>query len=146
LVTTPDSFIVPIDNSVTCWISPEYPVLRFLCEYILCVGVLIFLLIVYTSMGIHLCRKKNLDKSSVRIGRLAGFPVVYCILYLPVSVVRFLSAVKINLPLIVVNFTMCLIVNDGLLNAILYGYTRNIFSKFYKKVTQQVISSSFEVN
>jgi len=134
IITAPAIFFVPIDNKYTCWISADYPELRILLEYGICLAVLLFLLIIYTSMGIYLCRKKNINKSSARIGRLAGFPVVFCLLYLPLSIVRFMNSMGVSPPLIVEDIAKGLLVCDGLFNTILYGYTRNIFLKLYMKL------------
>jgi len=48
--------------------------------------------------------------------------------------VRILNDFGVNLPLQFADVGVCLLVCDGICNAVLYGYTRNIFRKVFTKL------------
>jgi len=135
LIAPLDDFFIPVSNGAWCWISPSFPAARMAMEYVLIVTVMVFLFIVYAYVGFYLWCRKNADSRAKKVVlQLAGFPVIFFIAYSPLAAVRITNGLGVNLPLEMAYVSVCFQACDGVLNALLYGFTRQIFAKLYMKM------------
>lgn len=150
-----------------CWIkrSFEYDlILRTVCFYFIIWGVMIFNTLVYISVISKLKRDygnivEYQSQSSILIKRLATYPIILVVTYLPISIKRIFEIFdEQDLPFWVTCIAAFGISITGLANATVYGFTgpvraavKSIFSKENRAVSlyslyTQNFTASFNTN
>eukprot|EP01129_Flabellula_baltica_P009909 TRINITY_DN4129_c0_g1_i1.p1 TRINITY_DN4129_c0_g1~~TRINITY_DN4129_c0_g1_i1.p1 ORF type:complete len:321 (+),score=41.45 TRINITY_DN4129_c0_g1_i1:673-1635(+) len=146
------------NGGVYCWIGDSHVRDRIEVHYLwvfLTMGVMCILAVVHT---VYLCCNKGNFGEEIdnKVGKLvvtlAGYPIIYAVLYLPVGVARLLIASGVEVSVEVLWLCSCLVISNGFLTAIYYGHTRSIYRKWKsefqgrtlrgKRVTQPEESSS----
>jgi len=126
---------------VWCWVDPYYGLERIFLHYFWIALVLLLLVILYGYMGFKL---NNLIKNSLSLEtnkqskhlktvlrKLAGYPIVYFFVFMPLAIDRFLRVFDVNPPLEYLIFSICLFVSNGFCNSTVYFITRKVYKKYF---------------
>jgi len=124
-----------------CWISQPYDLYRFVLQYLYIYISFVMVVLMYGLMAYKLWRitKFSLatDKASQRknmrkiFKKIAGYPFVYFLSYFPLGTVRLIAwSGHVANPNFVI-FAVITMSLTGFMNAIVYGFSRNIFVRYY---------------
>eukprot|EP01129_Flabellula_baltica_P004915 TRINITY_DN1744_c0_g1_i1.p1 TRINITY_DN1744_c0_g1~~TRINITY_DN1744_c0_g1_i1.p1 ORF type:complete len:311 (+),score=12.15 TRINITY_DN1744_c0_g1_i1:311-1243(+) len=126
----------PVSGGAYCWVTEDFPVERVTLHY-LWMLVSLGVMILFTGINFFYlyCASgtfgRQIDK---KIGglmfALAGYPIIYGLMFLPLAVSRILSLYGVSVPLEVIWFGVVILFGNGAFNAIYYGITRKIFTKW----------------
>jgi len=139
------------NSGAWCWIDPYYPVERIVFHYLYIWLIMIFLAIAYGFMAYRLNaivrNSQTLEKDTNHrrlkkiTKKLAGYPIAYFCIFSPLALERTLSVCGVVVPYDYLIFSMCVFAMNGLSNATIYCYTRNIFQRYKKFVVGERIFS-----
>jgi len=139
------------NNSGTwCWISQPYDLYRFVLQYLYIYMSFIMVVLMYGLMAFKLWRitKYSLatDKASQRknmrkiFKKIAGYPFVYFLSYFPLGTVRLIAwSGHVANPHFVI-FAVITMSLTGFMNAIVYGFSRNIFVRYWHMAKELKLS------
>jgi len=135
-------YYTPVGFNSWCWVSESYPIERITFTYGWLILFSIVLFFLYFHIIITLRHKKSpiLTRNEMKIQKivmkLIGFPVIYFFVFVPLGldrIIGMISSEKVQFPNEYAAFSCCLLVSNGFMNAMLYGYTRKIGQKVRSK-------------
>jgi len=126
------------DVGVWCWISENFESYRFAFHYVWIFIVMILLFLIYSFIAYRIYSvKSSLENQSDQekkwngsLKKLSGYPIVFFFVFFPLALDRLLIAGNQTPPFGYLMFAVCIFVSNGFFNAILYGTTRKVFSRY----------------
>jgi len=127
---------------VWCWITPAYNSYRFSFQYAYIFIIMFLLLVCYAWIGYKLysvtaatsnvstSREKLKARQGKLFKKLAFYPIIFFIVFFPLGLSRILTSFNHVVP-VTYNYTaIAIFVSNGFWNAIVYGFTRNIWGLY----------------
>lgn len=130
-------FYAPLGFGSWCLMNGgAYRLDRFLLHYLWLFIIFVILSILYChviytiqktlskseSTNTNCIKRANLSK------KMIGFPFIFLIANLPMTIERLINAMNITeIPYVYTMIAICLYTSKGVLNSLLYGYTRKLF-------------------
>ncbi|KAG9284699.1 hypothetical protein G9A89_002930 [Geosiphon pyriformis] len=136
-----------------CWISINYPLYRILFHYGIIVLLAVFMVGMYAVMYMSLWRRQNTTQREASrqvlqrtSKKLVYYPVAYVILVFPLAFQRFLAFGGIQMPFPFLVAAGCIFALSGIVNSIIYGFTRHVVTITpnisFRQVQKRPISTS----
>eukprot|EP01129_Flabellula_baltica_P001550 TRINITY_DN1150_c0_g1_i4.p1 TRINITY_DN1150_c0_g1~~TRINITY_DN1150_c0_g1_i4.p1 ORF type:complete len:358 (+),score=34.62 TRINITY_DN1150_c0_g1_i4:46-1119(+) len=126
----------PISNGVYCWVLPDWPTERMTLHY-LWMFISLGLMIVLTTLNlVYLCCRSGKFGSAIDkkvnglIVTLVGYPIIYSFVFMPLTILRAITGLGIVVPVEIVWIAVIMLVGNGILNALYYGISRNLYQKW----------------
>uniref|UniRef100_A0A6B2LC25 G-protein coupled receptors family 1 profile domain-containing protein n=1 Tax=Arcella intermedia TaxID=1963864 RepID=A0A6B2LC25_9EUKA len=143
-------FYAPVGYGAWCWISDEYNLERLMLHYIWIFMICLYLFLTYFLVGFVSCRSKqsvdpsNTAKRAQVIKKVAGFPIVFFVVFVPLGSYRLYQWANPGLlvPPAFIGLAICVFALNGFCNAILYGISRNIFCKVWENLSKVTRSTN----
>jgi len=133
-----------------CWISESYPTERMMIHHtwIFLICFTLFILYIHVIITIKKIVAESDQANTIFLRRanfakkMIGFPLVYFCAFVPLALERLVSAVVSGymsdpFPHGYLAFAICMVVANGTMNSILYGYERKIFHRFRESTIQE---------
>ncbi|CAG8451650.1 9837_t:CDS:2 [Ambispora leptoticha] len=151
-IQTPDNRFFDSAGGSWCWISPKHGMYRIIFHYGIITILALVMLVLYGLMFIMLRRQQeSIEMSPTKIvlqrtgKKLIYYPAAYIVLVFPLSFQRYLAFFGITLPFQYLIFAGCVFASAGLVNSLIYGFTRHVvalkplFEREYdEKVTAEI--------
>eukprot|EP01129_Flabellula_baltica_P015411 TRINITY_DN781_c0_g1_i3.p1 TRINITY_DN781_c0_g1~~TRINITY_DN781_c0_g1_i3.p1 ORF type:complete len:335 (+),score=29.94 TRINITY_DN781_c0_g1_i3:52-1056(+) len=135
-------FYGPISGGVECWITDDFPAERMSLHYVWMFVSLGVMVILTTINLVYLCSRSfgALDKKiNGLIITLVGYPIIYAIVFMPLTTLRVLTTLNIPVPVEVILTGVLILVGNGILNALYYGISRNLYQKWKSEIAGKTV-------
>eukprot|EP01129_Flabellula_baltica_P003110 TRINITY_DN12954_c0_g1_i2.p1 TRINITY_DN12954_c0_g1~~TRINITY_DN12954_c0_g1_i2.p1 ORF type:complete len:331 (+),score=22.50 TRINITY_DN12954_c0_g1_i2:49-1041(+) len=136
-------FYGPISNGVYCWVTEDFPVERITFHYLWMFISLGSMILLTTINLVYLCTKNfgaRIDnKINGLIITLVGYPIIYAIVFMPLAISRVLTGLGVRVPVEFILVGVCILVSNGLLNALYYGISRNLYQKWRLELSGKTV-------
>jgi len=139
-VSTGIPIYIPVGFDSWCWISTFYNIERFMLHYTWIILICFILFFLYFHIMVTLNKSEtealavgsDKEKKKKLALKMIGFPIVFFFAFMPLCIERLVygfTSGKYDLPNQYIAFAVSIFVANGFFNAMLYGYTRRLFSK-----------------
>jgi len=132
-----NDFYEPVSDSAWCWISPHYPLARFILFFLWIYLVIFYLVTISVLVVIYIIKRtshlRTVINTKTKIKYFTstlGFPIIYGLLWAPITVARTCMLFNVEVPLKVILYSPVILSFCGLLNVVYYGSTRKMWKKF----------------
>ncbi|KAG9295226.1 hypothetical protein G9A89_006208 [Geosiphon pyriformis] len=133
LLETPEVPFFGSAGGAWCWIAAAYPGYRILFHYGIITILAFIMILLYGTMFIMIYRHQgSIQMSNTKVvlqrtgKKLIYYPISYILLVFPLAFQRYIAVLGIHFPLTYLLTAGCIFTSAGLVNSIIYGFTRNV--------------------
>lgn len=150
--------------TVRCWVRAHYDLYRFVLHYLWIFLIIVIMATVYSWIAFKIYTiKKNADTDNLAwrrlLKKLAGYPIAFTVVFAPLGNIVLIVFILTNCLGIcriaawagrsvseeALIFSMCIFALNGLINAVVYGYTRSVFRNYAVFFGNKAITNSSSV-